>query len=42
MDWNLGYAVSFSFTSAQFSYKVIPYKQSENDPGVFLLNDKEK
>jgi hypothetical protein len=40
-DWNFGYAVKFYFDDQEISFDIIPYKQCDIKPGVFLLNDNE-
>lgn len=40
-DWNKGYVVQLSFLN-QINFRIIPLKQGNEMPGVFLLNDKEK
>lgn len=41
-DWNYGYAVKFFFDGKGITFNVIPYKQCDKNPGIFLLNDSEK
>jgi poly-gamma-glutamate synthesis protein (capsule biosynthesis protein) len=41
-DWNYGYAVRFFFDNKEISFDIIPYKQCDKNPGVFLLNKMEK
>ena len=41
-DWNYGYAVNFFIDEKQISFDIIPYKQCDKKPGVFLLDNSEK
>lgn len=40
-DWNYGYAVKFSFCDKELSYEIMPYKQCNEKPGLFLLDEYE-
>lgn len=40
-DWNYGFAVKFMLEKEQISFEIIPYKQCEESPGVFLLTESE-
>lgn len=40
-DWNFGYAVKFYFSGNKISFDIIPYRQCDVKPGVFLLNESE-
>jgi hypothetical protein len=39
--WNYGYAVKFYFDENGLSFEIIPYKQGDTHPGIFLLSDSE-
>jgi hypothetical protein len=41
-DWNHGFAVKFMLDGKQPSFDIIPYKQCDMNPGVFLLSESEK
>lgn len=41
-DWNHGYAVKISLEKSKTSFELIPYKQCGEEPGLLLLNEKEK
>lgn len=41
-SWNYGYSVKFSIDETRISFDIIPYKQCNENPGLFLLTDSEK
>jgi hypothetical protein len=41
-DWNFGYCVKLFFNDTGTSFEIIPFKQCDENPGVFLLNSAEK
>jgi hypothetical protein len=40
-DWNYGYAVKFLFEDDSISFDLLPYRQCDDRPGIFLLNSTE-
>lgn len=40
-DWNYGYGIKFFINERKISFKVIPYKQCNELPGVFQLENSE-
>lgn len=41
-EWYRGFAVGFNIKNNVLAYEIIPYKQCDEKPGVFLLNEDEK
>jgi len=41
-DWNYGYAVKFNIYEDSISFDLIPFRQCDGKPGVFLLNTIER
>jgi hypothetical protein len=41
-DWNYGFALKLYFENEAISFDIIPYKQCDKVPGVFLLDEVEK
>lgn len=41
-DFNYGFGVRLIFKDNEISFETIPYKQCNEEPGVFLLNESEK
>ena len=41
-DWNLGYAVRLIFGGDQIVPEIMPFRQCDSKPGLFLLNETEK
>lgn len=40
--WNRGFAVQLILDKQKVQFKIYPYKQGEENPGIFLLNPEEK
>lgn len=38
-DWNFGYAVKFFFDEKGIYFDIIPYRQCDQNPGIFLLKN---